>query len=120
MRNTLVLLSILVIPGFAHASYRDGFFAFGIIAVAAPILFLGIIVTVHYCNKKWFYDRSFTILYSFLWFVFFAISIVVTSMASLDGSDKESPAIIFIGLSIYYFLIVLPAALQYRNSRHNE
>jgi hypothetical protein len=107
-----------MIPNFAFASYRDGFFAFGIMVIATPILFLGFFITMYYRNKKWFYDRSFTIFYSALWFVFFAISVGVTSVASADGSDDLSPIIIFWGLSIYYSIIVFPAMHQYRDSKH--
>ena|GEM_PF-2599129 len=116
MRNILVILAIFIIPNVAFASYRDGFFALGIMVIATPILILGLIITMHYRKKKWFLDRSFTIFYSMLWFVLFAISIGVTSLASMDGSDDLSPFIILWGLSIYYILIILPAAMQYRHS----
>jgi len=117
MRNILVILTVLIIPNVAFASYRDGFFAFGIMVIATPILILGLFITMYYRKKKWFLDRSFTIFYSMLWFVLFAISIGVTSLASIDGSDDLSPVIIFWGLSIYYIFIILPAAMQYRHSK---
>jgi len=52
--------------------------------------------------------------------VFFALSIGVTSLVSIDNSDDESAVIIFWGLSIYYFFIILPAMLQYRNNKRHE
>jgi len=117
VRNIFVIFTTFILPNFAFASYRDGFFAFGIMVVATPILLLGLFITLHYRKKKWFYDRSFTIFYSTLWLIFFAITIGVTSSASIDGSDDLSPVIIFWGLSIYYLFIVSPAMLQYRHSK---
>jgi hypothetical protein len=113
----IFLILITIIPNFAYASYKDGFFAMGIMVIATPILILGLLITMYYRNKKWFYDRSFTIFYSMLWFVFFAISMSVISLASTDSSDDVSPVVIFWGLSIYYFFIVLPALMQYRSSK---
>jgi len=120
MRNIFVILTVFIIPDIAFASYRDGFFGFGMMVIATPILLLGLFITTHYRQRKWFYDRSFTIFYSALWFVFFALSIGVTSLVSIDNSDDESAVIIFWGLSIYYFFIILPAMLQYRNNKRHE
>lgn len=120
MLNILFLITMLLIPDFAMGSYRDGFFGFGMLVLGLPVLLIGISITVVYVNRRWFYDRTFTIFYAVIWFVVFFIFIAVTSAASVDNSDTESVKLIFWGLSTYYLFIIFPAVMQYRRNKRRE
>ncbi len=114
MDKRIILLILIIAPMPAYASYRDGFFGFLIVFIAAPVLIIGTFFTIKYYYKHWFTDRTFTIFYTVLWLLITAVSITVASLYSIDGGDKESPTIIFWGFSLYYIIIVLPAIIQYK------
>jgi len=52
MNKILISLIVLFAPAYAHASYIDGFFAFGVLVVGTPVMIIGIFLTTHYIKSK--------------------------------------------------------------------
>lgn len=116
MIERLLFLLLLIVSLPAYASYRDGFFGFLIVIFAIPVMLVGIFLTTKYYSRNWFADRTFTLFYTLTWLFVTVLSIMLASLYSIDGGDDESPTIIFWGFTFYFFMISIPAYVQYRNN----
>ena len=104
----------------ALASYTDGFFGLIVLFYSVPVMVIGLIISTVFIAFSAFKKPRVFKAYVAFWVMGALAATLVTSAMSMEGGDRFSPILIFIGFSIIVLIILSPAIVSYRLNKRDE